>query len=66
MRTACLVRTRFILNNFQWDWIGGPRTPRNPLGYAPARTAEDHFCKSCKSDDIVGGVTGGYMYHCAY
>ena len=35
MRSACLVRTCFILNNFQWDWIGGPRTPRTPLGHAP-------------------------------
>ena len=33
MRSARLVRTRFILNNFLvgLDW-GGPRTP---LGYAP-------------------------------
>jgi len=27
------VHTRFILNNFYWDWIGGggPRTPKIPL-----------------------------------
>jgi len=35
MRSACLVRTRFILNNFSGIGLGGPRTPRTPLGYAP-------------------------------
>ena len=34
MRSACLVRTRSILNNFSGIGLGGPRTP--PLGYAPA------------------------------
>jgi len=37
MRSACIVRTRFILNNFQWDWIGDPRrTQGTPLAYAHA------------------------------
>jgi len=33
----CLVRTRFVLNNFSGIGFGGPRTPRTPLGYAPAK-----------------------------
>ena len=38
MRSACLVRTRFILNNFYWDWIGGSHDPQDPplAIYAPA------------------------------
>jgi len=34
MRSACLVRTRFILNNF-FSVIGLGGGPRTPLGYAP-------------------------------
>jgi len=34
MRSACLERTRFILNNFSGIGLGGPRTP---LGYAPVK-----------------------------
>jgi len=43
MRSACLVRTRFILNNFLvgLDWGGGPRTP--PLGYAPGINTELNY-----------------------
>jgi len=33
MRSACVVRTRFILNNFSGIEFGGPRTPVPP-GYA--------------------------------
>ena len=37
MRSACLVRTRFILNNFSGIGLGGvPGPPGPPLGYAPA------------------------------
>ena len=32
MRSACLVRTRFILNNFSGIGLG---VPGPPLGYAP-------------------------------
>jgi len=33
MRSACLVRTRFILNNFSVIGLGGSQDP--PPGYAP-------------------------------
>ena len=33
MRSACLVRTRFILNNFSGIGLGVPGPPL--LGYAP-------------------------------
>jgi len=31
MRSACLVRTRFIFNNFLWDCMGGVPGPPPPL-----------------------------------
>ena len=37
MRSACVVRTRFILNNFSGIGLGGSQDPQDPpLGYAPA------------------------------
>jgi len=35
MHSACVVRTRFILNNFSGIGLGGPRTPRNPSWLRP-------------------------------
>jgi len=35
MRSACLVRTRFILHNFSGIGLGEPRTPRTPLWLRP-------------------------------
>jgi len=40
MRTACVVRTRFILNNFSGIGLGGPRTP---TGYAPGSIQRLYF-----------------------
>jgi len=34
MRSACRVRTRFILNNFSGIGLGS-QDPQDPLGYAP-------------------------------
>jgi len=52
MRTACVVRTRFILNNFSGIGLGGPRTPRTPTGYAPGSIQ-----RLCCSGDV-----SQYMY----
>ena len=41
MCSACLVRTSFILNNFQWDSIGGSQDTQDPPGYAPAMTRRE-------------------------
>ena len=40
MRSACLVRTRFILNNFSGIGLGVPVPP--PLGYTPVQELIDH------------------------
>ena len=63
MRSACLVRTHYILNNFSGIGLGGPRTP--PLGYAPARPRSNfrvsvitraefvRYCPWCTGQDGV-------------
>jgi len=52
MRSACLVRTRFILNNYNGIGLGGPRSPRTPHWLRPWNALVRLFVRrSCFADD---------------
>jgi len=60
MRSACLVRRRFILNNFSGIGLGVPGPPGPPLGYAPGwvkigdfRQITGYISKTVKDKHIV-------------
>ena len=58
MRSACVVRTRFILNILVGLHCGGPRTPRTTLGYAPAFGWQVQE-RSASDPSACGGGGGG-------